>query len=390
MKIMKKFCAAALTLTLAFCLPMALAAHSAEPPSSIMIDGLPVHFYSQEPVVVSDIMLVPVRGVFEQLGFAVYWYREHQQVVLRSENYVIVLTTGSDVFYTNGIGHRLDVPMQLIRGTAMLPVLAVLESAGFGVEWDLEARAVLITSEAVDVEPEGEIPPGPPECDEQPIEPDPLYETEEPEEQEEQKEYEETEYEPTGELPMQDLIGEIMRFGGYDWRVLDVKDSMALVISERIILSRKYHHTFETVTWETSELRGYLNGEFLERFSPEDQERIAVTTVANNDNPWFGTNGGNDTTDRVFLLSIEEAVRFFGDSGELNSPLDRFVIRGYSQYRMARTIEGALAGWWLRSPGHIPMSAAFVRIDGGIIVPGAAVEDSMFNNHVRPALWLYL
>ena len=39
--------------------------------------------------------------------------------------------------------------------------------------------------------------------------------------------------------------------------------------------------------------------------------------TANPNNPWYGTSGGNATTDKVFLLSLDEVVKYFGDSGDL-------------------------------------------------------------------------
>ena len=183
---------------------------------------------------------------------------------------------------------------------------------------------------------------------------------------------------------------EIIEFGGFYWIVLDEQYDRTLVISEKAIFARRFHQAFEAVTWENSEIREHLNGEFLESMSPQDQERIAVTAITNDNNPWFGVYGGNDTSDKVFLLSIEEVVNFFGDRDELAYPLDRSLIFDYRQKRIAITTEGWLANWWLRSPGHIPMSAAFVRNDGVIVVSGVAVDDVFLSLYVRPAMWLYL
>ena len=111
--------------------------------------------------------------------------------------------------------------------------------------------------------------------------------------------------------------GETITFGGNDWLVLEVSDGKALLLSEGIIEKRPYHRTYADITWKGSDLREYLNGEYYNSFAPEDRERIAETLVTNADNPWFGTPGGNDTTDRIFLLSLDELVQYFGDSGQL-------------------------------------------------------------------------
>jgi hypothetical protein len=108
-------------------------------------------------------------------------------------------------------------------------------------------------------------------------------------------------------------IGALIPFGGYDWRVLDVQGDKALIITEDMVEQRQYHKEYAEITWETCDLREYLNGEFLSKL---DNSRIVPQTVQNTDNLWYGTNGGNDTKDMIFLLSLEEADRYFGNSGE--------------------------------------------------------------------------
>ena len=100
-----------------------------------------------------------------------------------------------------------------------------------------------------------------------------------------------------------------------------MQDGNALVVSEKLVGFRSYSSGYNSdETWETCILRGYLNGEFYdETFSYAEKELIAETTVITNSNPYCGTDGGNDTNDKIFLLSIEEVVRYFGDSGQYSS-----------------------------------------------------------------------
>jgi serine/threonine protein kinase len=118
-------------------------------------------------------------------------------------------------------------------------------------------------------------------------------------------------------------VGDIVNFGRYysQWRVLDVQDGKALLLSEYVIEDRAYHgewsadtpdREYET-TWAECDLRAYLNGEFLDRyFSEDERSQIAETYIVNDDNPWtwqwelyITRSGGDNTTDRVFLLSVE-------------------------------------------------------------------------------------
>lgn len=103
-------------------------------------------------------------------------------------------------------------------------------------------------------------------------------------------------------------IGDIVPFGEYRWRVLSVQEDAALLLAEDIVTLRAYHDRPGDVTWAECELRQYLNGAFLDGFTPEERAAILPTPLDNPDNPWFGTPGGEPTVDHVFLPSIHEAV----------------------------------------------------------------------------------
>ncbi|MDR2532864.1 MAG: DUF6273 domain-containing protein [Oscillospiraceae bacterium] len=167
-------------------------------------------------------------------------------------------------------------------------------------------------------------------------------------------------------------VGDIIKFGELEWRVLEVQDGMALVISEYLLEYQQYHADYDDATWEHSSLRAYLNGEFYNSFSSAEQGRILETTVINNDNPEYGTPGGNNTTDNIFLLSIDEAQTYFTDDSS----------------RIAYFADGDVHFWWLRSPGYLSDYAANVNGDGYVIVDGIEVERGFVG--VRPALWLNL
>ena len=117
-------------------------------------------------------------------------------------------------------------------------------------------------------------------------------------------------------------IGSIISFGGYKWRILDTQGNTALIITENIIEQRIYHDAYKDITWAECALRKYLNGEFYDKFSATDKSRIIPVINKNSDNQWYGTKGGEDTQDNIFLLSIEEAAcKYFGDSSsKLENP----------------------------------------------------------------------
>jgi hypothetical protein len=111
----------------------------------IVVEGELVVFTDQQPTIVDDRTLVPVRGVFEMLDFEVDWEREAGTAVLKNDTYEVRITVGETVFYTNGTAQpELDVPAQLINDRTMVPLRFPLESVGIGLEWDDESRTVII------------------------------------------------------------------------------------------------------------------------------------------------------------------------------------------------------------------------------------------------------
>jgi len=114
------------------------------------INGTRVQFDGQGPTIINGRTLVPVRGVFEELGFDVDWIQSTQTAILSNDSYEIIITIGSDVFTTNDEEFSLDVPAQIIGGRTMLPIRAVLESAGYSVGWDGVTQTVAITAGSAD------------------------------------------------------------------------------------------------------------------------------------------------------------------------------------------------------------------------------------------------
>lgn len=198
-------------------------------------------------------------------------------------------------------------------------------------------------------------------------------------------------------------IGVIIPFGDYNWRVLDIQDNTAFIITENIIEQRPYHNAYKDITWADCSLREYLNGEFYERFTTTDQSRIVPVMNKNPDNQWYGSNGGEDTEDSIFLLSLEEAVcSYFGDSSsKLYNPGRNqrywFQRKDENNSKRIATRKGEEWGnwWWLRSPGRVNIKAVYIHGDGNIGIQGnnilkGNISDGECKGGVRPALWLKL
>ena len=180
-------------------------------------------------------------------------------------------------------------------------------------------------------------------------------------------------------------IGDIIPFGAHQWRVLALQGSRALIISENVLELEAYHEIGVTVTWEDCTLRQYLNETFYNTFSEANKSRITEVMNINIDNQLYGTNGGNNTQDKIFLLSLAEVVQYFGDSGQLGT--NNVISDEYNSNRIA-TYNGSAVWWWLRSPGFYSHNASSVDFAGHIRLDGRVVSHA--SNGVRPALWLNL
>lgn len=196
--------------------------------------------------------------------------------------------------------------------------------------------------------------------------------------------------------------GDIIRFGKYEWEVLDIQKDKALIITKYIVEQRPYHDVYEGITWADCSLRKYLNGEFYDSFSESDKLRICPVTNRNCDNQWYGTKGGVDTRDRIFLLSLEEVVcQYFGDSSEkLYNPgkNQRYWFERKDQNnskRIARleTDKNQIWWWWIRTPGRVNVKSVYIHGDGNIGIQGnnilkGNIADGRCTGGVRPSLWL--
>ena len=166
------------------------------------------------------------------------------------------------------------------------------------------------------------------------------------------------------------------------WRVLQSENGEAFLLSDVILDKQLYNENDKYVTWEKSSLRAWLNKKFINRaFSDEEKEKINITEIVNQDNPVYGTEGGNNTFDKIFLLSLSEVSE--QQDGEKYGFLDD-EIRACGKSDFSKTG----SWWWLRSPGSYSLDAAEVNDDGWVGRNGSRVDSSY--GGVRPALHLNL
>jgi hypothetical protein len=179
--------------------------------------------------------------------------------------------------------------------------------------------------------------------------------------------------------------GDVIEFSGANWLVLEVKDGKALLLKERLAGSVKFRITRlddSPRTWEYSDLREYLNDEFYnERFTPAERERIVETTVVTEGNPENDRDGGNDTQDKIFVLSLEDVNTYFPKED------DETRVAYHLSPDGSEDDHGAAGGWWLRTPGVVSSFVSLVNRKGSVSLDGIG---GINESGVRPAMWIEL
>ena len=184
------------------------------------------------------------------------------------------------------------------------------------------------------------------------------------------------------------------------WRVLSVNGNDAFLLADQNLDAKPYNEEDTDVTWATCTLRTWLNDAFLNTaFTSAEQAAIKNTTVVNDDNPYYGTEGGENTTDKVYLLSIAETSNTaYGFNGEFNTSSNTREAKNTAYAKECgawETYEGN-GCWWLRSPGDNSRSASDVYsggygddTGGTVDIDGGAVRPALHLNLSSSTLWSY-
>ena len=200
-------------------------------------------------------------------------------------------------------------------------------------------------------------------------------------------------------------VGDIVYFGTYEqdndtsngkedikWRVLAKENNRILVISDKALDCQPYNSSYRDITWENCTLRKWLNNDFVNAaFTAEERAKIPMVTVSADKNPKYDTDPGNATKDKVFLLSIVEAEKYFAsDEAEKYFASDEARMCVPTDYAVARgayvNSDNGTCWWWLRSPGYYQNYAADVLLGGDVYEDGYGVNHG--DCAVRPAMWI--
>lgn len=165
-------------------------------------------------------------------------------------------------------------------------------------------------------------------------------------------------------------VGDRVTFGAYEqdgktgngqepieWIVLEVKNGEALLIS--VYALDVYNTYWGSPTWDNSTLRTWMNGTFYDKaFSTAEKAAIITSTVKADKHPYYSSNPGKTTYDKVFCLSYVEANTL------MTAAQRKCTATTYARSTRKVYTEGGRCYWWLRTPGKPGCGASIVCTDG--------------------------
>ncbi|MBR3307981.1 MAG: tetratricopeptide repeat protein [Lachnospiraceae bacterium] len=196
-----------------------------------------------------------------------------------------------------------------------------------------------------------------------------------------------------------------------EWEILEDRGDSVLLISRYILDRQPYNSELTDVTWESCSLRKWLNDDFMNAaFTPKEQGRIRTETLSNPDNAFWETEGGNDTADKLFCLSVEDIRKYYSfrswnDEGYCQALMTGATVNAVNNGVYVNTITqedyntlyaglgydesciGQLCGWWWTRSRCGTDTACYVwgyGYTGWINAINVNVDDE----GVRPALYI--
>ncbi len=190
-------------------------------------------------------------------------------------------------------------------------------------------------------------------------------------------------------------IGEIVQFGRYfqdkngmekttiDWRVLAREKNRLLLIGERVLECKRYNETDKNITWQHCTLKRWLNEFFIKEAFNNEEMKLIVGNNTQIDETVMNDLNRVMNTDKVFLLTIEEAKKYFASDKDRGCKATE-----YAENKNVKIDENNNCPWFLCSSGIFSSDVAIVHGNGSIDTFGYAVSDDGVG--VRPALWVIL
>ena len=197
-------------------------------------------------------------------------------------------------------------------------------------------------------------------------------------------------------------VGDIVTFGKYEqdnnksngaepieWIVLDTDGNYALLLSRFGLIKAPYARSSNGQTWANAEIRGTLNTDFYKAaFTDDEKAAILAKHVDESvdqqdpDHPADEGRVGNNTTDRIYILSYAEIIQYMPTEEDRKCYVTEYIKKN-ANYSDKQYAEGYTCWYWLRNPAY-SNNAGVVDWDGSI--------DACIMQHpygvIRPCCWV--
>lgn len=107
--------------------------------------------FNTAPIVINDRTMVPMREIFEELGYILDWDEKNQKVMAQNGNSVIEMTINDKTAYVNYTSSVLDSPPIIKNNRTFVPLRFISESTGFDVYWNEKEKIIDITPPILDI-----------------------------------------------------------------------------------------------------------------------------------------------------------------------------------------------------------------------------------------------
>jgi hypothetical protein len=137
------------SITLAFLISSSVCTGVFAQDIGVKVNDAYVEFASGEPFIESGRTLIPLRGVFEKMGYSVSWDGDTKTAELSAAGRNIKITANADNILSNGSSIQIDVPAKIVNGSMYIPLRAVGEASGAIVSWDSNTKTASIYTSAL-------------------------------------------------------------------------------------------------------------------------------------------------------------------------------------------------------------------------------------------------
>lgn len=121
-----------------------IATASAQNPISVYVNQTPVQFADANPRMMGERVMVPLRGVFEQMGADVDWNEARQEVTATMGERNVKLNVGQYQAWINGQAYTMDAAPMKMMNRVFVPLRFLGEALGGEVRWEPSMYAVYI------------------------------------------------------------------------------------------------------------------------------------------------------------------------------------------------------------------------------------------------------